>query len=69
MRNLMVEAVVENHKPRLGSYMVVLKQEMVASYSLEILDMDKILEGGLVVAVQEPFAVVLTCKRSALELW
>jgi len=65
----MVEAVVENHNPRLGSYMVVLKQEMVASYSLEILDMDKVLEGGLVVAVQEPFVVVLTCKRSALELW
>lgn len=69
VRNLIVEVVVENHNHRLGSYMVVLKQEMVANYNPEILDMDKVLEDGLVVVVQEPFAVVLTCTRSASELW
>lgn len=69
VRNLMVEVVVESHNHRLGRYMVVLKQEMVASCSLEILDMDKVPEGGLVIVVQEPFVVVLTCTYSALELW
>jgi hypothetical protein len=49
--------------------MAVLKPEMVANYSPEILDMDRVLEGGLVVVVQEPFAVVLTCMDSAWELW
>jgi hypothetical protein len=65
----LVEVVVESHSHQLGSCMAALKQEMVANYSLEILDMDRVLEGGLVVVVQEPFAVVLTCMDSALELW
>jgi hypothetical protein len=67
--NLIVEVVVESHNHRPGNYMAVLKLEMAANYTLEILDMDKALEGGLVVVVQGPFAVVLTCKHSALEPW
>ena len=65
----LLEVVVESHSHQLGSCMAVLKPEMVANYSPEILDMDRVLEGGLVVVVQEPFAVVLTCMDSAWELW
>ncbi len=63
------EVVAESHNHQRGSYMVVLKQETVASYNLGLLDMDKVLEGGPVVEVQEPFAAVLTHTGSALELW
>lgn len=69
VQSLTAEAVVESRNCRLDSYMAVLRQETVANYSLEILDMDKVLEGDLVVAVQEPSAAVLTCTDSAEEFW